>query len=145
MYNITQKNAIAATSCIPVVCLVHFLSRLGVYSPPYYTYLGFVIDMARAEQCCVGSSHTTKYGLTLLEPHSHKWGQNTQITSSLSPRRDWGPKRANDSLYIAVNVKSASSLKAFITLVRRGTRRALWSSAAGSQRPLCPVHGSDGT
>ena len=30
--------------------------------------------------------------LTLLEPHSHMWGQNALICS-LSPKRDWGPKR----------------------------------------------------
>ena len=35
--------------------------------------------------------------LTLLEPHSHIWGQNTLIISSLSPKRDWGPKRVNNS------------------------------------------------
>ena len=28
--------------------------------------------------------------LTLLEPHSHMWGQNTLTISSLSPKRDWG-------------------------------------------------------
>ena len=31
----------------------------------------------------------------LLEPHSHMWGQNTLIISSLSPKRHWGPKRVN--------------------------------------------------
>ena len=30
--------------------------------------------------------------LSLLEPHSHMWVQNTLIISSLSPKRDWGPK-----------------------------------------------------
>ena len=30
--------------------------------------------------------------LTSLEPHSHIWGQNALIISSLSPKRDWGPK-----------------------------------------------------
>ena len=29
----------------------------------------------------------------LLAPHSHKWGQNTQTIGSLSPKRDWGPKK----------------------------------------------------
>ena len=31
--------------------------------------------------------------LTLFAPHSHRYGQNTQIVSKLSPKRDWGPKR----------------------------------------------------
>ena len=35
--------------------------------------------------------------LTLLEPHSHMWGQTSLIISSLSPKRDWGPKRVNAS------------------------------------------------
>ena len=33
--------------------------------------------------------------LTLLEPHFHTWGQNTLIKSTLSAKRDWGPKRVN--------------------------------------------------
>ena len=31
--------------------------------------------------------------LTLLAPHSHMWGQSTLTVSSLSPKREWGPKR----------------------------------------------------
>ena len=39
--------------------------------------------------------------LTLLEPHSHVWGQNPLIMSSLSPKRDWGPKRVKiDSVLV---------------------------------------------
>ena len=38
-----------------------------------------------------------RHALTLLEPHSHIWGQNTLIISSLSPKRDWGPKRVKGS------------------------------------------------
>ena len=34
-----------------------------------------------------------KYISCELEPHSHKWGQITLNISSLSPKRDWGPKR----------------------------------------------------
>ena len=30
---------------------------------------------------------------SLLEPHTHMWGQNTLIISSVSPKRDWGPQR----------------------------------------------------
>ena len=30
--------------------------------------------------------------LTLLEPQSHMWGHTTQISSNLSPKRDWGSK-----------------------------------------------------
>ena len=40
--------------------------------------------------------------LTLLEPHYHMWGQFTLNKSSLSPKRDWGPKgvkRAFDVLF----------------------------------------------
>ena len=36
--------------------------------------------------------------LTPLEPHSHMWGQNTLIMSSLSPKRDWGSKRVKSTL-----------------------------------------------
>ena len=31
--------------------------------------------------------------MTRLAPHSHTWGQSTQIISNLPPKRDWGPKR----------------------------------------------------
>ena len=40
------------------------------------------------------------YSLTLLEPHSHMWGQDALIISSLSPKRDWGPKRVNTYLRV---------------------------------------------
>ena len=33
--------------------------------------------------------------LTPLAPYSHMWGQHTLIISSLSPKRNWGPKRVN--------------------------------------------------
>ena len=33
--------------------------------------------------------------LTILEPQSRFWGQTSQIPSSLSPKRDCGPKRVN--------------------------------------------------
>ena len=33
--------------------------------------------------------------LTPLEPQSHMWGQTTQISSSLSPKRDCGSKGVN--------------------------------------------------
>ena len=33
--------------------------------------------------------------LILLEPQSHMWGQSTQISSSLSPKRDCGSKGVN--------------------------------------------------
>ena len=37
-----------------------------------------------------------KYTLTLLEPHSHIWGTIHSLNiSSLSPKRDRGPKRGN--------------------------------------------------
>ena len=36
--------------------------------------------------------------LTFLAPQSHMWRQITQIMSSLSPKRDWGPKRVNAGL-----------------------------------------------
>ena len=39
------------------------------------------------------SHHFLWVALTLLEPHSHMWGQFTLNISSLSPKRDWGPKR----------------------------------------------------
>ena len=32
----------------------------------------------------------------LSAPQSHKWENNTEIVSTLSPKRDWGPKRANN-------------------------------------------------
>ena len=34
--------------------------------------------------------------LTPLAPHSHMWGQSTLIISSLSQKRDWGPKRVKE-------------------------------------------------
>ena len=43
----------------------------------------------------VGSFSSTAKILTLLEPHSHMWGQSTLIIRNLSPKRDWGPKRVN--------------------------------------------------
>ena len=38
--------------------------------------------------------------LTLLAPQSHIWGQSTQTISSLSPKRDWGPKRVKYVLLV---------------------------------------------
>ena len=39
-----------------------------------------------------------RIALTLLEPQSHMWGQTTQMSSSLSPKRDCGPKRVNGNV-----------------------------------------------
>ena len=36
--------------------------------------------------------------LTLLEPHSHMWGHFSLNIGSLSPKRDWGPKRVKGLL-----------------------------------------------
>ena len=44
----------------------------------------------RMVRICLGN---VRVYLTLLEPHSHIWGQFTLNISSLSPKRDWGPKR----------------------------------------------------
>ena len=50
------------------------------------------------EKCCkdLHLVHSDDIGITLLEPHSHMWGQNTLIISSLSPKRDCGPKRVKE-------------------------------------------------
>ena len=42
--------------------------------------------------------------LTLLAPHSHMWGQITLTVSSLSPKREWGPKRVNSRISYLVRV-----------------------------------------
>ena len=47
--------------------------------------------------------------LTPLAPHSHMWGQFTLIISSLSPKRDWGPKRVNSPKRVELAVARKTS------------------------------------
>ena len=80
------------------------LHSLHPSSPTLANHFYLVYSQPRAPNPSLSLSRiSTEGGLTLLEPHSHMWGQNILIISSLSPKRDWGPERVNPFSPVKMN------------------------------------------
>ena len=75
------------------------VKEAGQSSTVCANYFPFIV--ARVTRAIVvlydgGRTFPFNHSLTHLAPHSHMWGQSTQIKTSFPPKRGWRPKRADD-------------------------------------------------
>ena len=96
-------------------------------SSPRYVAPGRVDDMALPRQYKGYRRGCMFFTLTLLDPHSHMWGQNTLIISSLSPERDWGPKRVKP-FFLPVDIQHNQWPCRFLFLLIE-EMQVLWSQS----------------
>ena len=75
---------------------------------PFRTAVPFWDKPLKFQLVCPQNGSAVLKGLTPLAPHSHMWGQSTLSISSLSPKRDWGPKRVNPPYITGLPVRDDS-------------------------------------
>ena len=72
------------------VCSLFVRTNVELWEVPGYT-----CKVSRSCRFVLSCGAKLSDHLSLLEPQSHMWGQTTQISSSLSPKRDCGSKGVN--------------------------------------------------
>ena len=78
-------------------------------------------------------AYSTRQHLTPLAPHSYIGGQSTIVISSLSPKRDWGPKRVKNLTVQNIRLGFKNLQVSIYAELKEAVRTRNWEVQGGRQ------------